>query len=120
MGKVWSLRGGCRESDRINSKQKRIPDVAMKSGWVESGRRTTLYCYLFGSCHGWMGTAKQPALALGKRSTSQTHDASAASVSHAPADLKPDGTEDCPSRLVDVKTRPLSTIEVRFALLAGN
>ena len=50
------------EGEKLSSscQAKAEPGVIMKSGWVESGRRTTLVCHLFGRCAG--------AIALGKRS----------------------------------------------------
>jgi hypothetical protein len=47
-GEWGSLERGMVKSYQARVQQKAERSIVMKSGWVESGRRTTLLCYLFG------------------------------------------------------------------------
>jgi hypothetical protein len=47
-GEWGSLERGMVKSYQGRVQQKAERSIVMKSGWVESGRRTTLLCYLFG------------------------------------------------------------------------
>ena len=47
-GEWGSLERGMVKSYQARVQQKAERSIVMESGWVESGRRTTLLCYLFG------------------------------------------------------------------------
>lgn len=75
----------------VQLKQKAELRFVMKSGWVESDRRTTLLWHLFGRCVGRNGASQQaiaiPRQLIGRHRT--LHDVPAACVSHGRSEGRP-------------------------------